>query len=171
MQQQTMEKLKSMDDFQILRFFNHFNNSLIERSNADADDIIKGLPDDIKGIDEMKTILQSRDEYDTALPPNEATSFARLALEEMAANADTEPILAESLANYKDNEMVAGVILALGSVVGFILLISSHKVTYSREKGWQLKDATDTEIKAKTEMIKTLLSSIPDAVTKLGKLR
>lgn len=172
MEQKTLEKLQAMDDFRLLRFFNHLNNSLSQNLEEDEETVMQYVPDQVMEMDEMQDILQLQEGYETALDQKEAATFARNALELLAQNPITEPALAESLTNYKDNEMAAGAILALGGAVSFIVLLSTSKLTYEKEKGWELNiggNRNPEEIKGVTELIKTLVGVIPDAVLKLRK--
>lgn len=172
MQQQTLSKLQAMDDFQILRFFNYVNNSLAQEVKDDAETVINTVPDQVKEMSEMQQVLQLQSEYETPLEQKEAAKFARTALELMAQNSETEPAISESLANYKDNEMAVGAILALGGAVSFIVLLSTSKLSYSKKKGWELNlggNRKPEEIKGVTELVKVLFNVIPDSILKLVK--
>lgn len=167
MRQETLDKIKAMDDFQVLRFFNHLNQSLIADIQEDSDSLLEELPDSLQQLDEMQKVLQLDEEFDTPLLQKEAADFARSALIVMAENEDTEPSLAENLNSYTDDVMAAGAILALGGAVSFIVLLSTHKISYKKGKGWELQGRNPGEIKEVTDLVKTLVSGIPDAVLKL----
>ncbi len=172
MAQTTLEKLNSMDDFQILRFFNHLNNSLTQQLKDDADKVMQQAPDQVLESEEMQKLLQVQDEFATQLDQQDAAKFARQALGFMATDPNSEQALAESLANYKDNEMAVGAILALGGAVSFILLLSTSKLTYKKGEGWELNlggNRDPQEIKGVTNLVKTLFNVIPDSVMKLMK--
>lgn len=172
MQQQILDRLNQMDDFQVLRFFNYLNNSLAEKVTQEAEDVVSKIPKEIRNNEEMQQVLQLQPEYDRPLKQDEAAKFARAALELMARNPQTMPALSESLKNYKDNEMAVGAILALGGAVSFIVLLSTSKLTYKTGSGWELNlggNRNPEEIKGVTELVKVLFNVIPDSLLKIVK--
>jgi len=169
MEKDTLQKIKDMDDFQVLRFFNYLNNSLASSIETDTGALLNALPSNLEKLDEMQDVLKLEEKYDTQIDQRDAVDFARSALEVMATNDATEPQLTASLSNYEDNEMAAGVILALGGAVSFIVLLATHKLSYTKKGGWKLEGRNSDEIKGVTGLVKVLIKGIPDAVLKLIK--
>lgn len=169
MNQETLQKIKNMDDFQVLRFFNNLNNSISQQVDVDADQLLEMLPPELQEMDDMQIILKLEEEYDALIDQRNAADFARASLIMMAENEASEQAIAEALENYQDNEMAAATILALGGAVSFILLLSTYKVTYKKGRGWELTGKSKAEIKEVTELVKTLVNGIPEAVLKLIK--
>lgn len=170
MPQTTIEKLNSMDDFQILRFFNHLNNSLSQQLKGDVNKVLQNVPDQVMQSTEMQQLMKAQDEFAAQLDQKDAAAFARQSLTLMANNPDTAQALAESLDNDKDNEMAVGAILALGGAVSFILLLATSKLTYKKGDGWELNVGGNREhIKEVTTLVKTLFNVIPDSAMKLIK--
>lgn len=134
----TLEKVQQLDDFKALRLFKHIETSLPQQLNIDSDALIAQLPDDIKQMPEVQQLISASEaDYEENLDATTATKVARESLEVMAANPDTAKYLEHELVTWKDDEMVAGTILALGGALSAVMLLSTVKVGYTKAKGWE----------------------------------
>lgn len=120
------ERIQQMDDFQLLRFFEHFSKEIFGGLQNDLGEIQAGIPPDVQAIPEMDQLA----EMDAAralqqLPKEQAVYYARSILVYWAADDQLSQILAAVLDNYKDDEMAAGVILAIGTALSMILVSST----------------------------------------------
>lgn len=170
MKSETIRQIESMDDFRLLRFFNYFSNTLFNKVDADVETIMNHLPQDVKNIPEMQSVVNHEEQYSMPLDQKEAIEFARTSLLQLANDENFEPALAEAIKNYKDDEQPAAEILALGAAVSFILLLATSKIAYKSGKGWQVNiggNRNPEEIKSVTGLVKELFNVIPDSIRKL----
>jgi hypothetical protein len=168
MKSETINLIQTMDNFRLLRFFNYFSTTLFNKVDADAETIIGQLPQDVKSIPEMKTVINHEEHYSMPLEREEAIKFARTSLLQLANNENTGPALAEAIKNYRDDEQSAEVILAMGGVVSFIMLLATSKIKYETGKGWDVNIVGHREgMKDIIELVKTLFNVIPESILKL----
>jgi len=170
MKSETIHQIESMDDFRLLRFFNYFSNTLFNKVDVDMETIMNQLPQDVKNISEMQTVINHEEQYSMLLDQKEAIEFARTSLLQLANNENFEPALAEAIKNYRDDEMPAAEILALGAAVSFILLLATSKISYKSGKGWVINiggEGTPEKIVSKTALVKELFNVIPNSILKL----
>ena len=132
----TLEKVKQLDDFQALRLFGHIEAELIQNMTFDPATLIDRLPSEIKELEGMQQLGEVEEEkFEEVVQNKVAIDVARKSLEWMAINPDTEIYLADKLEHWKDKEMVAGSILAVGAALSAVMIISTFKISYDKEKG------------------------------------
>lgn len=163
----TLEKIKNLDDFKVIRLFRNIEAELSQQTDSDAETLLNQLPPSLQQLPEIQE-LKSADEaaLDAVVPNAEAVRVARATLEWMAENPGTSPYLADKLANWNDNEMVAETILAVGGALSAIMLLSTFKISYEKEKGWQFSLGYYSA--DQIEPIKLIFKAL-FKVTKLGK--
>lgn len=134
----TLEKLKSFDDFKVLRLFRSIEAELTQQTNIDAEDLLQQLPAPLQQLPEIEKLKEGEDVgLDAAVPDATAVQLARNTLEWMAGNPGTSEYLEHKLENWKDNEMAAQTILAVGGALSAVMLLSTFKISYDKKKGWQ----------------------------------
>lgn len=70
------ERLRAMDDFQIVRFYNHFSAELFDGLQVSLDEIKAGVPEDVRrlpGFSDVEGLPP--DQAETPLPPEGAESI------------------------------------------------------------------------------------------------
>ena len=174
MKSASIQQIEGMDDFRLLRFFNFFTNTLFNNVNTELEEITAQVPEGIKNMPELETVLKHEEQYYKPIEQKEAIEFARTSFLEMANDENTEPALAEAIKNYRDPEQPAGVILALGAAVSFILLLSTSKIKYQSGKGWEINvggNRDPKELESVTALIKELFKVIPNSILELTKTK
>lgn len=162
-----LEKVKSLDDFKALRLFRNIEAELSQHAATDAEELLTQLPETIQQLPEVEQLKAADDTtLDAAVPDAEAIQTARASLEWMAENPGTSEYLADKLENWKDNEMVAQTILAVGGALSAVMLLSTFKISYDKKKGLQLSLGYYTA--DQIEPIKLIFKAL-FKVTKLGK--
>ena len=120
-----LDRLQAMDDFQIVRFFQHWADSLCEGATTDLDTIRAGVPDEIRSSEFTKVTDLSADEADAPIHPAVAAQLARSILEPLAHSPELTPSLAIALDSFDDEKLAVDVILALGLVASVLLIVST----------------------------------------------
>ncbi len=132
----TLEKVKQLDDFKALRLFGHIEAELIQSMTVDPETLISQLPSEIKEMDGIQQLMQVEEEkFEEVVQNKVAVDVARKSLEWMAGNSGMEGYLADKLEHWKDKEMVAGSILAVGAALSTVMIISTFKISYDKEQG------------------------------------
>ena len=112
-----------MNDFQLLRFFDHFSNEIFRGLHNSLSEILATMPSDLQTTPELLAIRQLKPELAAeAMPREEAVAIARNLLQSWATDDTLAPLLEKAQAQYRDTEQSAMVILAIGAAVSMVLL-------------------------------------------------
>lgn len=120
-----LERLHAMDDFQIVRFFQHWANCLCEGAITDIETIVAGIPDDIRDSEFAEITDLSADQSVVPIHPGVAAPLVRAILEPLAQSPELTPSLEMALDSFDDDKLVVDVILALGLVASVLLIVST----------------------------------------------
>jgi hypothetical protein len=122
-------RLNALDDFQVVRFFEHFGEQLFDSMEVPLDRVKAGIPEimrDIPGFAQIENLPP--DQAERLIAPAEAATLARNTLLLLGDDATLAPLIERSLDSYRDDAMVADVILAVGFVASMILIAATTEV-------------------------------------------
>jgi hypothetical protein len=119
----TFQRIESMNDFQILRFFDYFSTEIFNHTAISIEKLLSNLPAEVQLMPEILALTKLDDTVaGTAMKKQEAASLVRLLLLEWAKDAHLSKILAKALENYKDTAQSVEVILAIGAALSMVLM-------------------------------------------------
>ena len=169
MSQKLIEQITKFDDFQVTRFFNHFSREIFSGLEESERELISLLPAEIKESKELTPIFElSSYVKGEILDSEDAAICARNILIAMAQQPGLEEILTEELKAYKDDDMFAGIILAVGAAAAMILFAATIKGEANYEDGkWKIKIGKEL---ASPELVKETLNPLAKAAGKLVSL-
>jgi hypothetical protein len=169
MPRKIIEQINKFDDFQVTRFFNHLSRVIFSGLKEREEELISLLPTEIKESKNLSPIFElSSDEKGETLDAENAAACARNVLLAMAQQPGLEEILAEELKAYKDDEMFAGIILAVGAAAAMILFTATTKGEATYEAGkWKIQIGKEP---APPELVKKTLDPIAKAAGELANL-
>ena len=149
----TRDRIQAMDDFQVVRFFEAFVQQLLAGSSTTFDAIKSGVPPSVRsGADWARLEGLTEDQANQLLEPSEAAAASRRLLLQLADDPSLGPALDAFLASFRDDELVADVVLAVG-LVASVLLIAATTEFEGQIAGVKFKKG-----KADPETIKALVS-------------
>ena len=120
------EKIQAMDDFQVVRFFEAFAQQLVEGTQTSLDAIKGSVPRSIKALDGWEGIEGlSPERAAQIMEPTTAVETTRTLLTHLAQDATFGPLMNDFLASYRDDELVADVILSVGLVATVLLMAAA----------------------------------------------
>jgi hypothetical protein len=161
------ERIDQLDDFTLLKFYNHFTATLIAQINADLPTIIAIIPDSIRHLPEIDSVLQADPGVmGKTVQSGEAVAFARQTLSFWANDPQLVPLLDDLLTNYRDTELAAGVLLELGGAVSMLLLMGTSSIKRHKDGTWEINilGLPAEDVDARIRLIKALFKSIPEAI-------
>lgn len=162
----TIEKLNSLDDFRLLRFYEHISNKLLQVANTDAATLMGKMPAEMVNTLEMQAIQDAgKASFEKALDSKTAVTFARKSLVTLAAEPAIQAFIDDELTTYKDSGMVAETILAIGGAISLVMLVANSEISYDKQNGLRIGMGTikdKDQVQARTEMLQTLLNVIPN---------
>lgn len=121
-----LRRLRQLDDYQVLRFLQHFGHELVAGMKVSGDEVRAGVPAEIRGTPGFKTIADlPPNRKSRALKHREAVACARAILELYAQDAALAPALEKALDEYRDDALVADVILAAGFAVSMVIIAAT----------------------------------------------
>jgi hypothetical protein len=120
------ERVRAMDDFQVVRFFEAFGQQLLAGSVTSFDAIKKGVGGSTRSLAGWQRVESLTPEQAVqVLEPTQAAATARDVLMHLADDPTFGPLMDKFLASYRDDELVADVVLAVGLVATVILLAAT----------------------------------------------
>jgi len=169
----TIEKIQQLDDFKVLRLYEHLSTLLFEATDADVATLTQHMPADIAATPEIQQV-QKADEavFEEPMDNTEAVAFARQSLTLLATDPATEPLIADTLQNWKDDSMIAGTILAIGAAISLVMLLATSEISYDKKHGLRIGIGTikqKDQVDARRRVIESLFKIIPKLRGMLGK--
>ncbi|MEJ2663824.1 MAG: hypothetical protein P8107_07245 [Spirochaetia bacterium] len=162
MSSEVVKKLHNLDDYQIVGFFEHFSRQVFNGLDVDMNTILEGIPDSLKELNGFSELTQlSSAQKNKKMDAAVSAPVARSILLTLAEDEQFEKLLQEALAGFKDDEMVADIILAVGAAVSMILVAAT---TQLKGKIFGMEIQKD---KASPNMIKAVGELFKDMVPKL----
>jgi hypothetical protein len=120
------ERLQSMDDFQIVRFFQFFANSLCDSADMDSAALLARVPKEVRSAPDFAGVVQLDDtQAERTLNPAEAAQAARAVLVPLARDAATAPIVEKALTDFRDEKLAVDVVVAFGLVASVLLIAAT----------------------------------------------
>jgi hypothetical protein len=120
------ERLTAMDDFQVVRFFEAFAQQLMASSRTSFEAVQEGVPGSTRTLSEWQAIESlTPDQAGRLVAPKEAAAVARKILLHLADDPVYGPALSDFLTSYRDDALVAEVILAVGLVASVLMMVAS----------------------------------------------
>jgi hypothetical protein len=156
------ERIQTLDDFQVVRFFDRFSRQLIAGANVSLDQIKSGIPDSARALEGFAQIENLAPELaERCLDPSASAALARNILVALSGDAEFAPLIESALDRYRDDELVADVILAIGLVASMLLIIATTEFT-AEGKNWKFakKRASPELVKAITEPCAKVISNL-----------
>lgn len=158
-QADAVARLQSMDDFQIVRFFQFFAQSLCDGAQAGSDALLAAVPAEIRSRPDFAAVVQvDEQQAETLLNPAEAARAARAVLLPLARDHATAPIVSRALADFRDEKLAVDVVIAFG-LVASVLLIAATIEFEGKIGSWTFKKGKvePETLKAITEPLTSLL--------------
>jgi hypothetical protein len=119
-------RIRAMDDFQVVRYFETFSRHLLAGSSTSFDEVKNGIDAStraVAGWNKVESLTPQQAKQ--LLPPAEAASTARNILLHLADDATFGPLLEEHLASYRDDELMVEMVLAVGLVASVLMVVAS----------------------------------------------
>ena len=167
MSEQIIEQINTFNDFQVIRFFNHFSRKIFSDIKENEEELMSLIPTEIKDSKELSPIFKlTTDDKKNTLDAENAATCARNILFAMAQQSGLEDILAEELKTYKDDELFANMILAVGAATAMILFAATirGKATYKDGK-WNIQVSEEV---APTGLVEKTLNPLAKAAGQLA---
>lgn len=172
MKNSAIEKINAMDDFQIIRCYEKFSQSILSKSTSSISEIMKELPESLELSSTIKNWSNlSEETINKELKGKEAAEFSRNALAEFAKNPLTSEVFDKFMESYEDKEMVVETVLLLGGVISMIMLAATSKFEY---KNGKVELGIGTEkgpegLKALKDLVVGIFGAIPTSLMNLLK--
>ncbi len=159
----TLEKIKQFDDNELITLYQNFSRKLLKELEVDPVEVIKNPPAEISQDKTFRTIVTGNlDVLDTAVLPDEVIPSVRLIVEDWASNPEMAPALDDFLKAPQEKMMMAGTILAVGSVLFMTIVASSIKAEF---KDGRFSFSYDSAgCKNTVELIKAVLSGLTKTI-------
>jgi len=159
-------RLHEMDDFQLVRFFQHWANNLCEGAITDIETIVGGVPAELRETTEFSKVTDlSPEQANVPIQVGEAALVARAILEPLALMPEVSPSLEAALGSFDDDKLVVDVIIALGLVASVLLIVSTI------EFDGRIGPVRFRKGKADPETLKIIIGSVYGLVAPLRKDR
>lgn len=169
MNDKLVERIREMDDFRLLRFFDNFGRGVVTSLDLNRDQLLEYVEPIAQADPDVARVLALQVPADKAQAPldkADAVIVARSTLEAMASNPGLAPGLETALAEFKDDEMPAMTILALGFAVSMIIMAATTKLNFSVKDGkWEINGGKEV---APPEMIKEIVRPLASASARIS---
>ena len=161
-----VERINALSDTEAVTFFEYFNQSLFDGLVNDFDELIEGIPAEIKSMPEFAEIDQLSADDEAKIEGEEAVTVARSILGTLAANQRFSPLLEKALETYGNLENIdellmggdkAKEILAVGLAASMILLAASA-TSFQIKGDWG--EVSLDKSSPNTEVVKALVKPI-----------
>jgi hypothetical protein len=154
------ERIQLLDDFQVVRFFEDFSRQLVAGATVSLDQIKSGIPEATRALEGFAQIENlTPDLAERSLEPSVSAAMARNILVHLANDTEFGALIERALDTYRDDELVAEVILAVG-VVASMLLIAATIEFEGEVAGIKFKKG-----KADPEVVKAIIGPFVKALS------
>jgi hypothetical protein len=165
MSEQLVERVRSLDDFQCVRFFTHFSQKLFDDININKEQLLMQVPDEIRNTQELSPAFNISNKTSEVLEVGDAVICARNTLEVLAQHPGFEEAIEQALDEYRDDDMFADVILALGLAASMIIVAATTKFSVKIEGG-KITGEFGKEV-ASPSLVKSILGSLVRAASQI----
>lgn len=157
------KRLQAMDDFQIVRFFEAFGQELIAGTGVSLDELTARIPAPTRAVAGVSQLEQlTPEQAETVLDPATSAAMARRILLALADDETFAPLLEQALATYRDEELVADVVLAVGMVASVLLMTAATEVE-GKIAGVKFKKR-----KVDPELVKAVVEPFANALARIA---
>lgn len=156
MSAQLIERLQQLDDHKAIRLLEQFAGRIFEGMETPMDEMLNGVIPEVKNTAFFQQALSlSQEEQGRPLPEHQSAEVARALLLTFAQDPDMAPALAQTLHEYRDDQLMVGAILATGVAVSMIIVAATTRLQVKIGDGEIIKDA------ASEGQLKALLGALP----------
>lgn len=119
-------RIAAMDDFQVVRLLEAFTHQLMASSSTPFETVAAGIPASTRALASWGALAGlTPDQAETTLDPPAAAATARRVLSMVAEDGTFGPALEGFLSTYRDDALVAEVVLAVGLVASLLMMVAS----------------------------------------------
>ena len=141
------ERIRAMDDFRIVRFFDHFGKAVLNNTDLSMDEALSSVPDQMRALPGFEQVENlSPEKTDSYLSTEDSAQLARRVLLVISQDPTLVPILESELNNFSDDKLVVDVILSVGLIAIMILITATTEVKISNGKVTIKKGAASPEL-------------------------
>jgi hypothetical protein len=127
-----VEQINTLDDFRAVRFFQHFNQMLLDGVVDDVDQLLEKVPSSIRTMPEYETIERvALGETEAQLTDVESIAISRKFLEILTQDAAISPLLEKAWETYPTKELgAAKTILSAGLAASSVIIVAASDVEF-----------------------------------------
>lgn len=123
------KRIQDLDDFRVMRFYEHFAQTLFDGLDVDTDELLAQVPEELRMSPELAPLVNlTGPGRRNALKFDDAALCARETLLTLAKHPGFEAALAQALDEYRDDAMVADIILAVGMAASMIIVAATTSI-------------------------------------------
>jgi hypothetical protein len=149
------EKINELKDSQVVGFLEYFTQELLSATEVSLEEIQSGIPDTIRalaGFSQIENLTPDQAEY--LLDLAASAPLARHMLLNLTEDKMFAGLIEQALGSYRDNRMIADIVLAVGLAASLILLVATTEFE-GEVFGIRFKKG-----KADIEMVKTIIKPL-----------
>jgi hypothetical protein len=122
-------RINALSNPKVVGFFEHFAEEVLSLPGASLERVVGGIPEPIRAIDGLARIERlTPDEAEQLLNLKTSAALARGILVELARDETFAPLIDTALASYRDDRMMADVVLALGLAASMVLIAATTEL-------------------------------------------
>ncbi len=162
----TLEKIKQLSDNDVLSLYQGFSGYLIHLTGVDLLEVIRNPPEALSSDQTLAFIKHTNPQkLGSVVHPPEVIPMVRAQMEQWSQDPELAVVLEEYMESNQISTMAAGTILAIGGVLVSTIVASSLKI--ERVNGKTSISYNPEGSKDTVELVKTLVSIIPDSIKKI----
>lgn len=162
-----LKRIRDLDDFRVVRFYQHFAQRLFDEVDIDLDQILPHVPEELKTSSELTPLLNLAGPGRRNAMTFEAGALcARETLLALGRHPGFHDALNQALDEYTDDAMVADVILAVGLAASMIIVAATTRFRVRFSEG-KLEGEFGKEV-ASQEMVSDIVGHLAAAAQKVG---
>ena len=154
-----LTRIARSTDFEAVRAFELFSTSLSEAAMTKREEILSGIPDDLRSVDGRDVLADLNANASVRLPETTSVLLARELFVAAAQSEKLAPLVVKSFEDWPDDKQMVETILAIGLVGAVWMVLASTRVDL-RIGHLELKKDTNTaeQLRAFAEVIRALRS-------------
>jgi hypothetical protein len=130
-----VDRIQAMDDFEVVRFMNHFGNALLNNTELSYEEALANVPEETRSLPAFAQIENITPEKEESyLSTDDSAKLSRHLLLAMSQDPSMAPMLESELNTFRDDKLMVEVILAVGFVINLTLIVATTEVTVSNGK-------------------------------------
>lgn len=161
-----LTRIQQLDDYQAVRFLQSFGDELFHGLQVTGEQLQASVPDTVRALPAYRAITELTPEAkEAALDPEDAGQVAQAILEVMAQDEALVPALEAAMDEYRDDALVADVILAAGFAASMIIMAATTSFTATFKNVKIGKETASAELVGK---VAELVGRVSEAITGAG---